>query len=117
MTPAERLCEPLFRYFFPKAERTGYIRPEHYEPLATIVLDALCPKGERVVIDRTGDTDRLAEPFNIELLTERLRLANARLLAYDGDPRVRPRLEAKAEGVRLALSYISDMTREDGPDE
>ena len=23
------------------------------------VLDALCPKGERVVLDRTGDTDRL----------------------------------------------------------
>ena len=117
MTPAERIAAAL-----------GYRKPidgligsslemSNAFYRASLILDALCPKGERVVLDRTGDTDRLAEPFNIELLTERLRLANARLLAYDGDPRSRPRLEAKAEGVRLALSYISDMTREDGPDE
>lgn len=106
MTPAERIDAILE----PSLGELGYA-------VTNDVLDALCPKGERIVIDRTGDTDRLAEPFNIELLTDRLRLANARLLAYDGDPRSRPRLEAKAEGVRLALSYISDMTREDGPDE
>ncbi len=26
---------------------------------ASLILDALCPKGERVVLDRTGETDRL----------------------------------------------------------
>ena len=104
MTPAERVAAAL-------TGRWGQL------PAVIIAeaLDALCPKGKSIKLDRTGDTDRLAEPFNIELLANRLRLANARLLAYDGDPRSRPRLEAKAEGVRLALSYISDMTREDGP--
>ncbi len=110
MTPAERIAAALF-----DAYSGGASEPDQDE--ANVAVDALCPKGERVVLDRTGDTDRLAEPFNIELLAERLRLANARLLAYDGDPRSRPRLEAKAEGVRLALSYISDMSREDGPNE
>lgn len=110
MTPAERIAAAVTRLDGKGCTPDPWLA-------ADAALFALCPKGERIVIDRTGDTDRLAEPFNIELLTERLRLANARLLAYDGDPRVRPRLEAKAEGVRLALSYISDMTREDGPDE
>lgn len=54
--------------------------------------------------------------FNIEVLAERLRIAEARLLllAHDGGPAGRPRMEAKAEGVRVALSYISDMTRGEG---
>ena len=158
MTPAERIAAAA------KEWADGPLLP-HNPTCAEHELDALCPKGESIRLDRTGDTDRLvrqreveihgvhhddiwlqpvdgdgdidgadhlwvdieddrtgdtdrlAEPFNIELLADRLRLANAQLLAYDGDPRVRPRLEAKAEGVRLALSYISDMTREDGPDE
>lgn len=118
MTPAERIAAALHRH---ATDHNLWMLADFHqaEPMEhDYVLDALCPKGERVVLDRTSpDTDRLAEPFNIELLTERLRLANARLLAYDGDFVVRNRLEAKAEGVRLALSYISDMTREDGPDE
>ena len=84
MTPAERLCEPLFRYFFPKAERTGYIRPEHYEPLATIVLDALCPKGERVVMDRTGDTDRLVRQAQHVVWLGQLRDHNCHVVREQG---------------------------------
>lgn len=65
MTPAERIAPALFRFFFPKASTTGHIRPEHYERMATTALDAICPKGERVVLDRTGDTDRLVRQVRV----------------------------------------------------
>lgn len=56
MTPAERIAaatravdsRPLFR-----GERSVD------DVMADAALDALCPRGERIVLDRTGDTDRL----------------------------------------------------------
>lgn len=52
MTPAERIAAALRKF----AEAW----PENWvSELADDALDALCPRGERVVLDRTGDTDRL----------------------------------------------------------
>lgn len=50
MTPAERIEQGIDNW---------WSRPEDFPTRAEFILDALCPRGERVVLDRTGDTDRL----------------------------------------------------------
>lgn len=96
--------------------------PEVSEPRVDLIWPLLVRPGcdlwerhhaEQLAARILQTIDALKPAFDIELLTERLKVAEARLLllAHDGGPGGRPRLEAKAEGVRLALSYISDQTR------
>ena len=47
MTPAERIAAELERGPVPRLD------------VPFIALDTLCPKGESIKLDRTGDTDRL----------------------------------------------------------
>jgi len=60
VTPAERIATALRdwqRNQSPPMDTTLWI--DKAEQPAGVALDALCPKGQRVVLDRTGDTDRL----------------------------------------------------------
>lgn len=67
MTPAERIAaaigyrRPIDRML---GESISMTRAFHQ---AGAILDALCPRGERVVLDRTGDTDRLIRQRLVKL--------------------------------------------------
>jgi len=70
MTPAERIAatlgyrRPIDGVGFGVSESRAFHR-------AGLVLDALCPKGERVVLDRTGGTDRLVRQEQFSISTSR----------------------------------------------
>lgn len=55
MTPEEIVAQRAFRFFFPQADETkSYIRGEHYEPMATLLLAALREAGYRIVRQRVS---------------------------------------------------------------
>lgn len=59
MTPAERIAAALFDAYNGGSSGLDDMLEGVCTSDALIALDALCPKGSRVVLDRTGDTDRL----------------------------------------------------------
>lgn len=72
----------------------------------------LCPKGERVVLDRMGDTDRLADLG--EVLTK-IRAAMQKSASYaEGDSDDYSVAGAVAHGEATSLRWVLDLF-EDGP--
>lgn len=60
-TPAERIAAAMCRAYNDAhaVDCRTLAADDEFDAEAAAAIDALCPKGERVVLDRTGDTDRI----------------------------------------------------------
>lgn len=94
MTPAERIAAALAAW-----DEVCFATSGHWPEPTSFVLDALCPKGERVVLDRTGDTDRIIRQRRCEV-----------------DPVIGVTAESPM-GAEWILSGELWLDTEDGPDE
>lgn len=109
MTPAERI--PFAMHLQALLAVCGHNVSN--DDIDMVIDMALCPKGERVVLDRTGDTDRLADLG--EVLTK-IRAAMQKSAAYaEGDSDDYSVAGAVAHGEASALRWVLDLF-EDGPE-